>query len=56
MLTTLTALLLTAAPLVGELAPDFTVADVDGTTHTLSKLVEKGPVVLAFFPRAFTPG
>ncbi len=40
----------------GAKAPDFTLADTDGVTHTLSRLVESGPVVLAFFPRAFTPG
>jgi peroxiredoxin Q/BCP len=56
MLTTLTVALLVASPKLGELAPDFTVTDVDGVVLTLSKLVEQGPVVLAFYPKAFTPG
>lgn len=55
-LSLLTSALLAAAPQVGELAPDFTVTDVDGVELSLAKLVEKGPVVLAFFPKAFTPG
>jgi thioredoxin-dependent peroxiredoxin len=41
---------------VGEVAPDFTVKDTDGTSWTLSKMVEQGPVVVAFFPKAFTGG
>ncbi len=41
---------------VGDVAPDFTVADTEWKEHTLSKMVEAGPVVLAFFPKAFTPG
>ena len=41
---------------VGEVAPDFTVKDTDGVSWTLSKMVEKGPVVIAFFPKAFTGG
>jgi thioredoxin-dependent peroxiredoxin len=48
--------MLAAQPAVGELAPDFTVNDVDGVELKLSSLVERGPVVLAFFPKAFTPG
>ncbi len=50
------AALLSATPNVGELAPDFTVKDIDGKELTLSKLVEQGPVILAFFPKAFTGG
>ena len=41
---------------VGEVAPDFTVTDTDGVSWTLSKMVEKGPVVIAFFPKAFPGG
>jgi peroxiredoxin len=41
---------------VGDVAPDFDVEDTVGTRHCLSELVSKGPVVLAFFPKAFTPG
>ena len=51
-----TALVLAASPKVGAQAPDFTVKDIDGATLRLSELVEKGPVVLAFFPKAFTSG
>ena len=56
MLPALTALVLSAMPAVGGVAPDFTVTDVDGARHTLSAMVEKGPVVLAFYPKAFTGG
>jgi peroxiredoxin Q/BCP len=50
------AALLSATPTVGEIAPDFTVKDIDGKELTLSKLVEQGPVIVAFFPKAFTGG
>ena len=56
MVPALAALVVAAMPAVGEVAPDFTVTDVDGAELTLSSLVERGPVVLAFFPKAFTPG
>jgi peroxiredoxin len=45
-----------AVPQAGEVAPDFTVTDTDGKTHTLSEMVKTGPVIVAFFPKAFTPG
>ncbi|NPC71321.1 peroxiredoxin [Corallococcus sp. AB004] len=45
-----------AIPQVGDTAPDFTVKDTAGTTHTLSEMVKKGPVIVAFFPKAFTGG
>lgn len=35
-------------------APDFTLLDQDKQEWTLSKALEKGPVVLCFFPMAFT--
>jgi peroxiredoxin Q/BCP len=41
---------------VGDLAPDFTLPDTTGTPVTLSKALAKGPVILFFFPKAFTPG
>jgi peroxiredoxin Q/BCP len=51
------ALVLGAAPLkVGDPAPDFTLPDTEGNSVTLSKLLTAGPVILAFFPKAFTPG
>jgi len=55
-MTALLLALLAAAPKVGEVAPDFTVKDTEARELTLSKLVERGPVVLAFFPKAFTGG
>lgn len=40
----------------GDLAPDFTLPDQDGVSHTLSTLVADGPVVLFFYPAAMTSG
>jgi peroxiredoxin Q/BCP len=56
MLAPLVTALLATTPAVGDVAPDFTVKDVDGNELTLSKLVEEGPVVVAFFPKARTSG
>ena len=39
---------------VGAKAPDFTLPDQDREPVTLSELLKKGPVVLAFFPAAFS--
>jgi peroxiredoxin Q/BCP len=44
-----------SAPAQGDLAPDFDVLDTTGLRLHLAALVDRGPVVLAFFPRAFTP-
>ncbi len=53
----LLAMLLGSSALeVGDRAPDFTLPDTDGNPVTLSKLLEKGPVILAFYVKAFTPG
>lgn len=52
----LLASLLAASPQVGEKAPDFTATDTDGHTVTLSQAVKDGPVIVAFFPKAFTGG
>ena len=51
-------LLLTLAgtPSAGDIAPDFEARDTDGVTHRLDTLVKQGPVVLAFFSKAFTGG
>jgi peroxiredoxin Q/BCP len=49
-------LLGSAALKVGDRAPDFTLPDTEGRPVTLSKLLESGPVILAFYPKAFTPG
>jgi thioredoxin-dependent peroxiredoxin len=46
-----------AAPVaVGQRAPDFRLTDSDGQPVTLGQLISRGPVLLAFFPRAFTGG
>ena len=50
------AWLTTTMPKVGDIAPDFRVKDTDGNEISLSALVQQGPVLLAFFPKAFTPG
>jgi peroxiredoxin Q/BCP len=53
----LLAMLLGATSLkVGDQAPDFTLSDQEGQPLTLSKALQDGPVILAFFPKAFTPG
>jgi peroxiredoxin len=39
---------------VGSKAPDFTLMDQDRQPVTLSAVLQKGPVVLAFFPAAFS--
>lgn len=45
-----------AGPAVGDKAPDFLLAGSDGKQYALSHFVGKGGVVLAWFPKAFTPG
>jgi len=45
-----------ATPNVGDVAPDFTAQDTDGKSHTLSAMLKDGPVIVAFFPKAFTGG
>ncbi len=39
---------------IGDLAPDFTLKNQHGEAVTLSELVSDGPVVVVFFPFAFT--
>ena len=39
---------------VGSKAPDFTLLESPGTTVTLSDELQKGPVVLVFYPADFT--
>jgi len=41
---------------VGDQAPDFSLHASDGNTYTLSQFKGKEPVVIAFFPKAFTGG
>jgi len=46
-----------AEPLkVGDDAPDFEMKGSDGKTYKLSDFKGKKPVVIAWFPKAFTPG
>lgn len=52
----LSGLLAGDVPKPGDVVPDFTVTDTDGRSWTLSEIVTRGPAVLAFFPKAFTPG
>jgi thioredoxin-dependent peroxiredoxin len=41
---------------VGDLAPDFSLPGSDGKTYKLSDYRGRQAVVLAWFPKAFTPG
>lgn len=41
---------------VGDEAPDFNLPASDGNEYKLSEVLKEGPVVLAWFPRADTPG
>ena len=43
-------------PKVGKPAPDFQLEGTDGRGYTLEDFKGKKAVVLAWFPRAFTPG
>ncbi|TMQ98048.1 peroxiredoxin [Actinomadura soli] len=40
----------------GDVVDDFELPDETGETRTLTGLLEKGPVVLFFYPAAMTPG
>ena len=40
----------------GSVAPDFELADQEGRTQTLSRLLADGPLILYFYPADFTPG
>jgi peroxiredoxin Q/BCP len=41
---------------VGQKAPDFTLQGSDGKTYRLADFAGKRGFVLAWFPKAFTPG
>lgn len=41
---------------VGGKAPDFEMHGSDGQVYTLNQFVGKKPVVIAWFPKAFTGG
>ena len=40
----------------GDIVGDFSLSDQHGNTVTLDSLVETGPVVLFFYPKAMTTG
>jgi peroxiredoxin Q/BCP len=40
----------------GQKAPDVRAPIQDGSEVTLSGLLERGPLVLYFYPKDFTPG
>ena len=40
----------------GDLAPDFTLTDHEGTQRSLGEFLADGPVVLFFYPAAMTAG
>ena len=40
----------------GDLVPEFELPDQDGVTRTLTEFLDKGPVVLFFYPAAMTAG
>ncbi len=56
MIPVLAMLLGSTAVKVGDRAPEFTLPDTDGKPVTLADLLRAGPVILAFYPKAFTPG
>jgi peroxiredoxin Q/BCP len=43
-------------PKVGEPAPPFSLQGSDGKSYSLAQFKGKSPVVLAWFPKAFTAG
>ena len=53
---TLAALPARAELQVGDLAPDFELVGSDGKTYRLADFRGKCPVVIAWFPKAFTGG
>ena len=40
----------------GDVAPDFSMVDQSGVSHSLSEMLTRGPVVLFFYPAAMTAG
>ena len=41
---------------IGDVVADFSASDQSGNSVALSTLLESGPVVLFFYPKAMTPG
>jgi peroxiredoxin Q/BCP len=61
LLSSLAVLLVLASPIaaaleVGDKAPNFSLQASDGNTYSMSQFVGEKPVVIAFFPKAFTGG
>ena len=61
LLSSLAFMLVLASPIaaaleVGDKAADFALQASDGNTYTLSQFLGEKPVVIAFFPKAFTGG
>ena len=61
LLSSLAVLLVLASPIaaaleVGDKAPNFSLQASDGMTYSMSQFVGEKPVVIAFFPKAFTGG
>ena len=46
----------TPMPKLGQPAPDFALLGSDGRAHSLGSYKGRQPVVLAFYPKAFTRG
>jgi len=42
------------APRIGQKVPEFDLPDIDGRTRSLIEFTKQGPVVIAFFPFAFS--
>ena len=36
-------------PIEAQVAPDFSLPDTEGEVHTLSEMIEEGPVVVMFY-------
>ena len=43
-------------PRIGDKAPDFSLKGSDSETYSLAQFKGEKPVILAFFPKAFTGG
>ena len=41
---------------VGDKVPEFEAPDQAGVMRSLAEFLEKGPLVLFFYPKAMTPG
>ena len=48
--------LVRSSPEVGDIAPPFELLGSDGERYTLEQFLGKKPVVVAWYPKAFTGG